>query len=67
MRVHEKMTYATKINHKTREMIRPAESEEDKSDEDDITGGDKAVAVKEDPQFVIAVTKGKLYLPTASI
>ena len=57
------MTYATKINHKTREMIRPAESEEDKSDEDDVIGGDKAVAVKEDPQFVIAVTRGGAAIP----
>lgn len=58
MKVHEKMTYATKVNHKTRGMIRPTESDEDKLDEDELLGGDKTVAVKEDPQFVIAVTRG---------
>lgn len=35
-------------------MIRPADSDEDGEAED----SDKAVAVKDDPQFTIAVTRG---------
>jgi len=58
MKVHEKMTYATKVNHKTRAMIRPLEDEEEGKSEGDGLAGDKTVAVKEDPQFVIAVTRG---------
>ena len=56
LKVHEKMTYATKINFKTSDMIRPADSDEEmqKSDEDD----GRAVAVKDDPQFTLAVTRG---------
>lgn len=52
------MTYAAKINHKTRSMIRPTGSDEEKTEDDDLLAGDKTVAVKEDPQFVIAVTRG---------
>ena len=61
MKVHEKMTYAAKVNHKTRQMIRPSESDDEQpAIEDAPTGGDKAaVAVKEDPQFVIAVTRDR--------
>ena len=47
------------MNTKTSGMIHPMESEdedEDQSDEDD----GKAVAVKDDPQFTLAVTKGKI-------
>lgn len=59
MKVHEKMTYAAKVNHKTRAMIRPADSDEELAAIDGVPGRDKAaVAVKEDPQFVIAVTRG---------
>lgn len=37
-------------------MIKPADSDEEKEEETD-----KAVAVKDDPQFTIAVTRGRLY------
>ena len=58
LKVHEKTTYATRINFKTAQMIRPADSDEEqeKSDEDD----GRAVAVKDDPQFTLAVTRGTL-------
>lgn len=60
MKVHEKMTYAATVNHKTRSMIRPADSDEEQPAIEDVPGADKAaVAVKEDPQFVIAVTRGE--------
>ena len=39
-------------------MIKPADSDEEKEED-----SDKAVAVKDDPQFTIAVTRGELCLP----
>ena len=38
-------------------MIKPADSDEEKEED-----SDKAVAVKDDPQFTIAVTRGELCL-----
>ncbi|XP_064605525.1 LOW QUALITY PROTEIN: cilia- and flagella-associated protein 100-like [Liolophura sinensis] len=55
LKVHEKTTYASKINFRTAGMIHPADSEEDEKEED----SDKAVAVKDDPQFTIAVTRDR--------
>lgn len=54
LKVHEKTTYASKVNFKTAEMIKPTDSDEEKEEEET----DKAVAVKDDPQFTIAVTRG---------
>ena len=51
--MHEKTTYASKVNFKTASMIKPADSDEEKEED-----SDKAVAVKDDPQFTIAVTRG---------
>ena len=53
LKVHEKTTYASKVNFKTASMIKPADSDEEKEEDTD-----KAVAVKDDPQFTIAVTRG---------
>lgn len=57
LKVHEKTTYASKVNFRTASMIRPADSDEDGEAED----SDKAVAVKDDPQFTIAVTRGRFH------
>ncbi|XP_005108122.1 cilia- and flagella-associated protein 100 isoform X1 [Aplysia californica] len=54
LKVHEKTTYASRVNFRTAAMIHPAESE---SEEEEDT--DKAVAVKDDPQFTIAVTRDR--------
>lgn len=54
LKVHEKTTYASKVNFKTAEMIKPTDSDEEEKEEET----DKAVAVKDDPQFTIAVTRG---------
>jgi len=54
LKVHEKTTYASKVNFKTAQMIKPSDSDEEKEEGDT----DKAVAVKDDPQFTIAVTRG---------
>ncbi|KAL3853111.1 hypothetical protein ACJMK2_016688 [Sinanodonta woodiana] len=56
LRVHEKTTYASRVNFKTAAMIKPADSDEEKEEEED---SDKAVAVKDDPQFTIAVTRDR--------
>ncbi|KAL5014450.1 hypothetical protein ScPMuIL_008720 [Solemya velum] len=55
LKVHEKTTYASKVNFRTTAMIHPAESDSEKEEED----SDKAVAVKDDPQFTIAVTRDR--------
>ncbi|XP_041347544.1 cilia- and flagella-associated protein 100-like [Gigantopelta aegis] len=55
LKVHEKTTYATQVNCRTAQMIRPADSDEDEEEEET----DKAVAVKDDPQFTIAVTRDR--------
>lgn len=54
LRVHEKTTYASRVNFRTAAMIHPAESESEEEEE-----SDKAVAVKDDPQFTIAVTRDR--------
>ena len=56
LKVHEKTTYATRVNFKTASMIHPTDSDDggDRSDEDDS----RALAVKDDPQFTLAVTRG---------
>ena len=61
MHVHEKSTYASRVNFRTASMIHPAESDDEEEKEEDT---DKAVAVKDDPQFTIAVTRGECYLKT---
>ncbi|KAK3102468.1 hypothetical protein FSP39_011574 [Pinctada imbricata] len=55
LRVHEKTTYASKLNFRTASMIRPADSDEEKEGEDT----DKAIAVKDDPEHTIAVTRDR--------
>ena len=55
LKVHEKTTYASKVNFKTAQMIHPRDSDEEPEEEDT----DKAVAVKDDPEHTIAVTRGR--------
>lgn len=55
LKVHEKTTYASKVNFKTASMIKPTDSDDEEGEED----SDKAVAVKDDPQFTIAVTRDR--------
>ena len=54
--VHEKTTYSSKVNFRTAAMIRPADSDDEKDNEDP----DKTVSVKDDPQYTIRVTRGKI-------
>jgi len=55
LKVHEKTTYATRVNFKTAQMIHPESSEEEKEDSDE----DGALNVKDDPQFTLAVTRDR--------
>ncbi|XP_055999216.1 cilia- and flagella-associated protein 100-like isoform X1 [Ostrea edulis] len=55
LRVHEKTTYASKVNFRTASMIKPADSDEER----DIEDSDKAIAVKDDPEHTIAVTRDR--------
>lgn len=52
MKVADKTTHASRINFRTAQMIRPADSDEEGKQSED----EKAVVVKDDP---LAVTKGK--------
>jgi len=54
LKVHEKTTYASRVNFRTAAMIHPQESESEEEED-----ADKAVAVKDDPQFTIAVTRDR--------
>ena len=56
LHVQDKTTYATKINFKTASMIHPADSDSDGMEQDVDDG--KSVAVKDDPEFTLAVTRG---------
>merc|ERR1712154_433151 len=54
LKVHEKTTYASRVNFRTAAMIHPQGSESEEEED-----ADKAVAVKDDPQFTIAVTRDR--------
>ena len=54
-KVHEKTTYNYRINARTKSMIRPAG--DDLSDEND-SNDEEAMVLKDDPDFVLATTKG---------
>ncbi|XP_064633102.1 cilia- and flagella-associated protein 100-like isoform X2 [Lineus longissimus] len=57
LKVHEKTTYASRVNFRTASMIRPADSDEERQKSDDDE--EKALAVKDDPQFTLAVTRDR--------
>jgi MarR-like DNA-binding transcriptional regulator SgrR of sgrS sRNA len=57
LKVHEKTTYASRVNFRTASMIRPADSDEERQMSDDDE--EKALAVKDDPQFTLAVTRDR--------
>ncbi|XP_055881309.1 cilia- and flagella-associated protein 100-like isoform X2 [Biomphalaria glabrata] len=54
LKVHEKTTYTSRICFRPASMIQPPET--DSEDEEDA---DKTVAVKDDPQFTIAITRDR--------
>ena len=59
LNVHEKTTYTSRINARTKSMIKPAgDTDDDLSDEDE-KDKDGALTVKEDPQFVLSTTRDR--------
>ncbi|CAL1543352.1 unnamed protein product [Lymnaea stagnalis] len=54
LKVHEKTTYNSRVCFRPASMIQPPESESEEEEE-----GDKTVAVKDDPQFTIAITRDR--------
>ncbi len=56
LKVHEKTTYATRVNFKTAKMIQPTDSGEEQEASDDES---RAMAAKDDTQFTVAVTQDR--------
>nr|XP_054750481.1 cilia- and flagella-associated protein 100-like isoform X2 [Lytechinus pictus] len=56
LKVHEKTTYTSRVNALRASMRRPLDELD--AEEDDEAGDEKALAVKDDPSFTIAVTRG---------
>ncbi|XP_077981560.1 cilia- and flagella-associated protein 100-like [Glandiceps talaboti] len=59
LKVHEKTTYASRVNAKRASMRKPMGESDDDLDLEDEKDTDKAVAVKDDPQFTLAVTRDR--------
>ena len=59
IQVHEKTTYTSRINARTKAMIRPAGEEADDLSEKDGDGSEGSSVVKDDPNFVLATTKDR--------
>ncbi|XP_070559221.1 cilia- and flagella-associated protein 100-like isoform X2 [Ptychodera flava] len=59
LKVHEKTTYASRVNAKRASMRKPMGDSDEDLDLEDEKDTDKAVAVKDDPQFTLAVTRDR--------
>lgn len=58
LKVHEKTTYTTRVNAKTAAMRKIAHESDDEVVEEEKKDKDGAIAVKDDPQFTLAITRG---------
>ena len=59
LKVHEKTTYTSRVNAKTAAMRKIAdESEDELIEEEKKEEKDGVIAVKGDPQFTLAITRG---------
>jgi len=59
LKVHEKTTYTSRVNAKTAAMRKIAdESEDEFVEEERKKEKDGVIAVKDDPQFTLAITRG---------
>jgi hypothetical protein len=58
--VHEKTTYTSRVNAKTAAMRNIGHSSDDEVVEEEKKDKDGAIAVKDDPQFTLAITRGIL-------
>lgn len=61
MKVHEKTTYSSRVNAKTAAMRKIGE-DSDEDEKEEKKDKDGTIAVKDDPQFTLAVTKGLFLL-----
>jgi len=59
LKVHEKTTYTSRVNARTKSMIRPAgDTDDDLSPEED-NNEDGTIVMKDDPDFVLSTTKDR--------
>lgn len=58
LKVHEKTTYTSRVNAKTAEMRKIGQASDDEIVEEEKKDKDGAIAVKDDPQFTLAITRG---------
>ena len=59
LKVHEKTTYTSRVNAKTAAMRKIGDEIEDEFFEEEIKKEkDGVIAVKDDPQFTLAITRG---------
>lgn len=56
--MHEKTTYASRMNARTKAMIRPAGDTDDDISPEEDEQNDGVLAMKDDPEFVLSTTKG---------
>ncbi|XP_031571792.1 cilia- and flagella-associated protein 100-like [Actinia tenebrosa] len=59
LKVHEKTTYTTRVNAKTAAMRKIAHESDDEVVEEEKKDKDGAIAVKDDPQFTLAITRDR--------
>lgn len=59
LKIHEKTTYASRVNAKTVAMRKIVD---DINDDDDMDTKDEDGVVKDDPQFTLTTTRGPQYL-----
>ena len=60
LKVHEKTTYTSRVNTKTAAMRKIADGSEDEFvEEEKKKEKDGVIAVKDDPQFTLAITRGR--------
>lgn len=58
--MHEKTTYASRVNTKTAAMRKIADDSDDEFvEEEKQKEKDGVIAVKDDPQFTLAITRGR--------
>lgn len=66
--MHEKTTYASRVNAKTSAMRKIADEDEDEFvEEEKKKEKDGVIAVKDDPQFTLAITRGTYFITSQSI
>lgn len=59
LKVYEKTTYTSRVNARTKAMIRPAGDTDDDLSEDEGENEDGTIVMKDDPDFVLSTTKDR--------